>query len=61
MMEARMAFEAFVALQPIRGVSPQLFLRKLETRDPSNPEYLDRAVDQEWQIFRAGFLAARAL
>jgi hypothetical protein len=33
-----------------------LYLQKLESFDDENPEYRYRAIDEEWQNFREGFI-----
>jgi hypothetical protein len=55
------AFEAYVRKHPTMGLAPEVFLRKLDERDPETPEFLDREVESEWRTFRAGFLAAHTL
>ena len=46
------AFEKHIAEDPVRGIRPDYFLRKLISHDYVNPEYLDRLVDKEWAIWR---------
>ncbi len=58
-MDALEAFEDLMRKHRIRGAMPEYFLRKLEAHDPSNPEYLDKLVDNDWQMFRAGYLACK--
>lgn len=59
-MAALVAFEDTVRASPDRGVMPEYFLRKLASHDESNPEFLDKMVDHDWQTFRDGWIAAQA-
>lgn len=59
-MDALTAFENAVRADPVRGIMPDYFLKKLKSYDPANPEFLDRMVDHDWQIFRQGWLACMA-
>jgi hypothetical protein len=51
------AFEAMIRAEPIRGLIPEYVLKKLRSADPANPEFLDRMVDHDWQVFLKGWLA----
>ncbi|HEX8610198.1 MAG TPA: hypothetical protein VF800_02835 [Telluria sp.] len=57
-LRAIAAFEATVRNCPVRGLMPDLFLKKLISHDDANPEFLDKMVDHDWQVFRNGWLAA---
>lgn len=60
-MTAIEAFENMVKDYPVYKVAPEYFLKKLESTDPLNPEFLDRVVDSQWQMFREGWLARESL
>ncbi len=60
LMDALEHFEAMIRADELKGLIADFILRKLEAIDPTNPEYLDRGVDRDWQMFRKGFLAGVA-
>ncbi len=49
------AFEDHIRQHPTMGLACDYFLRKLESTNSDNPEYLDRLVDASWQDFRRGW------
>lgn len=56
---ALLSFESMIRADSLRGILPAHYLKKLESKDQSNPEFLDRQVDHDWQMFRKGYLAAQ--
>jgi len=60
-MDAIQAFENMIKQCPTRGIAPDFFLKKIESIDAANPEFLYKDVDHEWQIFRAGWMAHKAI
>lgn len=57
---ALLAFEDSVRAEDIRGLMPEYYLKKLRSHDAANPEFLDRMVDHDWQLFRKAWLACMA-
>lgn len=51
------AFEEYIRNDPVKGIEPDIFLKKLEGTDNSNPEYFHLCVDSEWRIWRESWKA----
>lgn len=51
------AFEQMVRKDPLRGLAADHFLAKLDSYEPTNPQFRDSVVDAHWQIFLAGWKA----
>ena len=45
------AFEEHIRSDPIMGIEPKHFLKKLESKDINNPEYVNRLIDDQWQVW----------
>ncbi len=52
------AFEEMIRADPLRGLLPDIFLQKMtRSYDESNPEFMDKLVDHDWQMFLKGWTA----
>ena len=60
--KALLAFEAMIRAEPLRGllVEHASLLKKMSAFDENNPEFFDKDIDREWQIFLKGWLACIA-
>jgi len=53
------AFEESIRNDPERKLIAEHYLKKLESVDPDNPEFLNKLIDREWQVFLKGWNAAK--
>lgn len=51
------AFEASIRADSLMGPVADEMLKKLDSHDPHNPEFLYRVVDARWVQFRNGWIA----
>lgn len=58
-MSALQAFEALISVT-YPAILADHYLQKMSAIDPENPEFFDKMIDGQWQMFRAGWMAAQA-
>ena len=59
-MDALSSFIEHIKNDPVRGILSDHYLKTLESRDASNPEFLDCTIDAEWILWRKAYYAGNA-